>query len=131
MLLLKRMVPFIFVLIVTALALCLPWWAMTILSLSALYRPLERLRVFLSTTMAGLALAYIVREVQNSGAGSRVWSQLFQLDQALGLDRGVAFATTIASLAVMLIAMTVFTLMIGLGAYVILRLKEIKTLYRQ
>lgn len=122
-----RIAPFIFVVIVASLAVWLPWWALTILSFLVFYRPLERLPVFLSTVMGGLVLAYTVREIQNQGAGSRVWSQLLQFDKAPGLNgRGV-----IATVAVILIATAVFTLMIGLGAYVILRLKEIKTLYRQ
>ena len=109
----------------------LPWWALTILSFSVLYRPFERLPVFLVTVMGGLLLAYVVREVQNHGAGSRVWSQLLQFDKVPGLSGRGMIATMTTTVVVILIATAVFTLMIGLGAYVILRLKEIKILYRQ
>jgi uncharacterized membrane protein YqhA len=127
----NRIAPFILILIVAAVAVWLPWWALTILSFSVLYRPFERLPVFLVTVMGGLVLAYVVREVQNHGAGSRVWSQLLQLDKAPGLGGSSMIATMITTVTVILIATAVFTLMIGLGAYVILRLKEIKILYRQ
>ena len=127
----NRIAPFIFVAIVASLAVWLPWWALTILSFSVLYRPLERLPVFLPTMMGGLVLAYTVREIQNHSAGSRVWSQLLQFDKVPGLSGRGMIATMTTTVVVILIATAVFTLMIGLGAYVILRLKEIKILYRQ
>lgn len=123
----NRIASFALFIVVAVLALWLPWWSLTILSFSVLYRPLERLPVFVSIVMGGLMLAYTVREIQNHGAGSRVWSQLLQLDKIPGLSASGAIATA----AVILIATAVLTLMIGFGAYAILRLKEIKTLSRQ
>ncbi len=123
----NRIASFALFIVVAVLALWLPWWSLTILSFSVLYRPLERLPVFVLIVMGGLMLAYTVREIQNHGAGSRVWSQLLQLDKIPGLSASGAIATA----AVILIATAVLTLMIGFGAYAILRLKEIKTLSRQ
>lgn len=98
-----------------------------LVSVSVLYRPLERISVFLPSVSSGLILSFAVREVQNQGAGSSIWSQLLPFESIPGLGSG----GILASMAAILIATAIFTAMIGSGGYFLLHLKEIQAIRRQ
>lgn len=118
------------------MAYSLPWWALSVLSVFILWPPFKRLRVFIPVLFSGFVFAFAAREIQNGGAGSRVWSQLLYIEY---LERffswisfpGVELGRWATSISAVLLISGLFTALNGLFAYAVLCLKEIVQQSRQ